>query len=60
MAYRTLYFRKDDGTKSNRYFIFDTAAEMLTSTLIVGDLAYAIDVAKFYVANSTTTWNEIA
>lgn len=59
MAFRTLYFRKDDGSKSNRYFIFDTAAEMLTDTLIVGDLAYAIDVGKFYVAKSTTAWDEI-
>jgi len=56
MAYRTLYFRKEDGSKAARYFIFDTAAELLTSTLVVGDIAYTVDTKAYYIADSTTTW----
>ena len=59
MAYRTCYFRREDGTKLNRYFIFDTTAELLTSTLIVGDLAYAVDTGVFYVADSPTSFSSI-
>ena len=59
MAYRTLYFRRDDGTKLNRFFIFDTAAELLSATLIVGDQAYTVDTKVFYLADSTTTWTPI-
>ena len=56
MAYRTLYFRRDDGSKVNRYFIFDTAAELLSANLIIGDMAYTIDTEAYYIADSTTTW----
>ena len=59
MAYRTLYFRREDGSKSTRYFIFDTAAELLTSTMTIGDLAYTVDTKKLYVADTTTTWVQI-
>ena len=56
MAYRTLYFRNDEGNRIGRYFIFDTAAELLTSTLIVGDLAYAVDTKVWYVADSASSF----
>jgi len=56
MAYRTLYFRRDDGSKVGRYFIFDTAAELLTSTLIVGDIAYTVDTKAWYVADTPTSF----
>ncbi len=60
MSYRTLYFRNENGNKLNRYFIFETVAEMLDSTLIIGDLAYTIDNDSFYIADSDTTWSEVA
>src|SRR3990167_7509398 len=59
MAYRSLNFRRDDNTKLNRYFIFDTAAELLTATLIIGDLAYAVDTKTFYIADTATTFSVV-
>lgn len=60
MAYRTLYFRKEDGSRSNRFFIFDTVAELLSADLLVGDQAYTVDTDSYYIADSTTTWSAIA
>ena len=59
MAYRTLYFRRDDGSKVNRYFIFDTEAEMLSESLIIGDLAWALDTSIYFIAISETSWEAI-
>lgn len=59
MPYRSLYFRRDDGSKLNRYFIFDTEAELLDETLIIGDLAYTVDTDRHYYADSETTWKQI-
>lgn len=57
--YKTLYFRKDDGSKAGRYFIFDTQAELLTSTLVLGDIAFAVDTKTFFVATSSNAWTQV-
>jgi hypothetical protein len=60
MPYRTLYFRRDDGSRINRYFIFDTVAELLTETMIIGDWGYTVDTKDFYIADTPTTWQLIS
>ena len=59
MAIKTLYFRRDDGSKLNRYFILDAYSEIPTDTLLVGDIAYAIDTDTFYIADTTSSWSEV-
>lgn len=59
MAIRPLYFRREDGTKMSRFFVCDTDAEKPASTLLKGDLAYAIDTVTFYIATDSTTWVSI-
>jgi hypothetical protein len=59
VAYRTCWFRRDDGSKLNRFFIFDTEAELLTQTLIIGDMGYCLDTQTFNVAISETSWKTV-
>lgn len=45
-----------NASPSYRYYHCDTEAERPTSGLRAGDICYATDTQKFYVATSATTW----
>lgn len=53
-ACETGYFPTVDGNTTRKYIVCDTAAEIPSSGLSVGDLVWATDQNRFYAATSST------